>query len=119
MIRDRRRGADRREYPRFAVNIEVEWESFIGTQKGTISDISALGCFVLCSGEVEDNEEIKIHVALLGGKLITLAGIIVNHVYEIGFGVRFVELGENEKLFLEKLLAKLQERADKNEIEQK
>ncbi len=111
MIRERRKRTDRREATRFAVNIEVEWENMVGRQKGTISDISEHGCFVLCSGQVEDHEAIRLLVPLRGGKIIMLTGNIVNHVYEIGFGLRFDTLGETENLFLEKLIAKLQERA--------
>ena len=53
---ERRKGIDRRGNERFVVNIDVEWEGLTGKQTGTISDISVSGCFVLCSGEVENGD---------------------------------------------------------------
>jgi hypothetical protein len=113
-IRDRRRGRDRRTSPRFAVNIEVFWEDIAGRHEGTISDISVLGCFVLCGGDVEDSETIKIQIPLMNGESIELWGEVVNHVFEMGFGLRFVELGDNERLFLERLTHKLSQRSQAN-----
>ncbi|MDQ4123728.1 MAG: PilZ domain-containing protein [Acidobacteriota bacterium] len=113
-VRDRRAGRDRRTSPRFAVNIEILWESLGGEHGGTISDISTRGCFVLCSGEVEDGETAKITIPLMNGEKIQLWGEIVNHVYEMGFGLRFVELGDKERLFLERLCHKLKHRSETN-----
>jgi len=113
-IRDRRLGRDRRAGTRFSVNIEIYWESLAGTQNGTISDISNLGCFILCSGEVEDGESVKIFIPLMSGETIELWGEIVNHIFELGFGVRFIELGATERLFLEKLTWKLSQRSEDN-----
>ena len=54
MLTDRRRGTDRRDEERFSVKIDVDWVGHVGQKKGTISDISVTGCFIMCSGEVED-----------------------------------------------------------------
>ncbi len=104
---DRRKNQDRRAVRRYAVNIEVEWEGLIGRQKGSISDISSLGCFVLCSGEVENGETVKIYIPIADGMKIELWGEVVNHVLEIGFGARFIELNEAQKDFVEKLIVSL------------
>ncbi len=98
---ERRSGEDRREEQRFSVNIDVEWEGFVGQQSGTISDISTNGCFVLCSGDVENGDYIKIWFPLTNGNKIEFWGEVVNHVYEIGYGVRFIKLTEAQKDFLE------------------
>jgi hypothetical protein len=107
MTQDRRRGSDRRSVPRYPVRIEMFWEGATGKQSGTISDISMLGCFVLCSGQVEDGERIKIYLPLARGRAVTLWGEVANHEYEIGFAMRFVELNENEEGFLERLIKKI------------
>ncbi|MBC7796243.1 MAG: PilZ domain-containing protein [Pyrinomonadaceae bacterium] len=112
IARDRRSGRDRRNSQRFAVNIEIVWESLIGQSDGTISDVSTTGCFILCTGEVEDSETIKIYLPLVDGQHMILWGEVVNHVYEIGFAVRFIEIGDTEKLFLEKLTGKLSQRPE-------
>lgn len=96
-ITDRRSGRDRRNIERFKVNIEVEWEGLVGSKDGTISDISPQGCFILCSGEVEDTETVKIYFPLTDGRRIEFWGEVVNHVYEIGFAIRFIDLSEDRK----------------------
>jgi hypothetical protein len=101
MIRDRRTGRDRRKSERFSVQIDIEWEGLVGKKQGTISDLSISGCFILCSGEVEDGETIKIFFPLSDGRKIQLWGEVVNHVFEIGFAIRFIELSEAQEEFLE------------------
>lgn len=98
---DRRSGTDRRAKERFSVNIDVEWEGFSEKQKGTISDFSVTGCFVLCSGDVENGDYVKIWFPLTNGSKIEFWGEVVNHVFEIGFGIKFIKLTEAQKEFLE------------------
>lgn len=106
-ITDRRTGNDRRAVERFNVNIEVEWEGLIGRKPGTLSDISLVGCFVLSSGEVEDGENVKIFFPLTDGKKIQFWGEVLNYVFEIGFAVKFIELSEAQREFLEVLVNKV------------
>ena len=100
----RREGKERRLARRFAITIDVEWEGLVGRQQGTISDVSMLGCFVLCSGEVENGETVRIFFPVGDGMKVQFWGEVVNHVYEIGFGVRFIELNEPQQEFLENLI---------------
>jgi hypothetical protein len=108
-ITDRRAGSDRRAVERFNVNIDVEWEGLIGRKPGTISDISSLGCFVLCSGEVEDGENVKIFFPLSDGRKIQFWGEVCNHVFEIGFALKFIEMSEAQMEFLEVFVDTLRE----------
>lgn len=103
-MKDRRQGRERRVSRRFAITIDVEWEGLVGRQQGTISDVSMLGCFVLCSGEVENGETVKIFFPIGDGMKVQFWGEVVNHVYEIGFGVRFIEQNDSQIEFLEKLI---------------
>ncbi|MCY7346260.1 MAG: PilZ domain-containing protein [Pyrinomonadaceae bacterium] len=98
---DRRAGRERRSVERFDINIEVEWEGLIGRKNGTISDISPVGCFILCSGEVEDGENVKIFFPLTDGRKIQFWGEVSNHIFEIGFAIKFIELSDAQKEFLE------------------
>jgi hypothetical protein len=109
MNKERRTGEDRRSSERFLVSIEVEWEGLVGRKPGVINDIGVQGCFVLCSGEVEDGENIKVLFPMPSGKKLQLWGEVVNHVMEIGFGVRFIELSEGQKDFLEKFIDTLRD----------
>ena len=104
---DRRAGGDRRTAPRYSVNINVEWQAAVGRKKGTVNDISREGCFVLCSGEVEDGERVLVFFPLSDGIKVQFTCEVVNHIYEIGFGVRFMELSAAQKEFLTKLIDSL------------
>ncbi|HEY0460569.1 MAG TPA: PilZ domain-containing protein [Pyrinomonadaceae bacterium] len=104
---DRRTGGDRRTAPRFNVNINVEWEASVGRKKGVVNDISHEGCFVLSSGEVEDGERVLLFFPLTDGIKVLFTSEVVNHIYEIGFGVRFLELSGAQKEFLTKLIDSL------------
>lgn len=109
MTNDRRAGQERRAIERFPVNIDIEWEGLVGRKDGTISDMSPIGCFVLCSGEVEDGETIKIFFPLTDGRKIQLWGEVSNHVFEIGFAIKFIELSEAQREFLEVFVETLRE----------
>ena len=104
---DRRVGSDRRAAPRYNVNIKVDWEAAVGRRKGTVNDISREGCFVLCSGEVEDGERVLLFIPLSDGIKVQFTCEVVNHAYEIGFGVKFVEVSNAQKDFLTKLIDSL------------
>jgi hypothetical protein len=106
-ILDRRSGKERREMERYSVNIDVEWEGSVGRKKGTVSDISLLGCFVLSSGEVDDAETVKIFLPLTDGMKVQFLGEVINHVFEIGFAVRFVDISGAQQDYLEKLIESL------------
>ncbi|HEY0050033.1 MAG TPA: PilZ domain-containing protein [Pyrinomonadaceae bacterium] len=109
MLKDRRSGRERRAIQRYNASIDIEWEGLVGRKTGTISDMSVVGCFVLCSGEVEDSENVKIFFPLTDGRKIQLWGEVTNHVYEIGFAIRFIELSEAQKDFLEVFVETLRE----------
>ena len=108
-MRDRRSGSDRRSIERHKASIDIEWEGLVGKKTGAVSDLSSKGCFVLCTGEVEDGEKVKIFLPLTDGSKTQLWGEVVNHVYEIGFGVRFIELNQAQKDFLEVYVDALRE----------
>lgn len=104
---DRRTGGERRTAKRYSVNINVEWEAAQGRKKGTVNDISREGCFVLCSGEVEDGEKILLFFPLSDGIKVQFTSEVINHTFEIGFGVRFTDLSAAQKGFLTKLIDSL------------
>lgn len=113
----KKNATDRRRSPRAPVNLGIQWEGYVGPRKGTVSDISTTGCFVLCSGEVLDGQRVKLSIKLPKGKAIHLWGEVVNHVDEIGFAVRFVNTGDGEKKFLSKLVDRAFQEQLKAEVE--
>jgi len=103
-INDRRSGNERRSSNRHPVELEVEWEGIGGRLPGTMSDVSLDGCFILSSGDTNDGETVKIFVPLADGMKVQFQGTVANHVYEIGFGVRFGALSEAQRDLLLKMV---------------
>lgn len=98
---DRRKSEDRRRVKRYAVSLEVEWESHDGRRSGTLSDISQDGCFVLSEvDDVSDGELVKVFIPLSGGMKVEFLGQVANFVREIGFAVNFLSLTDAQKEFL-------------------
>ncbi|MBK7393164.1 MAG: PilZ domain-containing protein [Chloracidobacterium sp.] len=103
---DRRSGTERRGTNRFPVEIDVEWQGSSGRAMGTLSDVSFDGCFVLGSGDVTDGEQIKIFVPLADGMKVQFDGKVANHVFEIGFGIKFDPLSTAQRELLVGLVRK-------------
>ncbi|HEY8560737.1 MAG TPA: PilZ domain-containing protein [Pyrinomonadaceae bacterium] len=104
---DRRTGGDRRAAPRYVLRLAVEWETAGGKKSGTVNDISREGCFVLCSGEVDDGMLVALYFPLNEGGRIEFMCEVTNHTYEIGFGVRFSGLSFAQREYLSKLIGSL------------
>jgi len=102
--RDRRSGKERRGSNRYPVEIDIEWENSDGRKSGTLSDVSFDGCFVLSSGDTNDGDNVKIFVPLADGMKVQFEGMVANHVYEIGFGVRFAPLSFAQRELLMKIV---------------
>ncbi len=98
---DRRSGQDRREAERFKLSVEVQWENMFGRRSGSLSDISVKGCFILGTGEIHDGEIVRIFLPLSDGTNVEILGDVSNHVFEIGFAARFVDLTASQNDFLE------------------
>ena len=104
MKRDRRRGSDRRVDERFALDINITWEGSTGRWEGTLSDISLTGCFILGPGDVVEGDRVRIDFPLLAGGTLSLWGEVMNHVYEIGFGAKFMGMTEVQITYLERFI---------------
>ena len=97
---DRRAGTDRRAATRYRVSFDVEWEGQAGRRPGTLSDISTLGCFILCSGDAEDGTAVKLYLSPADGINVELGAVVSNHLIEVGFAAQFVNLTAAQQDFL-------------------
>lgn len=104
-MQDRRSGSERRSTNRYQVELDIQWESSTGVRlAGTVSDISLDGCFVLSSGDVQDGERVRVFVPLADGMKVEFGGLIANHVYEIGFGVKFDTMSAAQRELLMRIV---------------
>jgi hypothetical protein len=89
---------DRRRAERVRVNLSARWEAASIRERGTISDISANGCFLLSGGETSPGEAVRVALELPEGRTIELNSEVVYRTEEIGFAVRFKDDVGRERL---------------------
>jgi hypothetical protein len=106
MITGNNNQADRRAYSRVRLNVDVEWENEHERRRGTMSDLSRAGCFILAPGDFVDGEIVKVFMPLSDGMKVQLTGEVSNHVEEIGFAVRFLEVTPSHVAFLNSMMDK-------------
>lgn len=107
-IRDRRSGQQRRASDRYTIELDIDWEGIAGRLPGSISDVSLDGCFVLSAGDTNDGDTVKLFVPLADGIKVQFEGKVANHVYDIGFGVRFGQLSAAQRDLLIKIIRETQ-----------
>lgn len=103
-MQDRRSGSERRGSNRYPVEIDIEWQASGERSPGTISDVSLDGCFVLSSGDVNDGDQVRLFVPLADGMKVEFSGRVANHVFEIGFGIRFDQLSMAQRDLLVRIV---------------
>jgi hypothetical protein len=91
---------ERRQHERLQVYLRVRWEGLFGCHEGTLSDISAGGCFILSESQTSLRELIRLEVELHDGEWVKVWGEVTNQFPGVGFGVRYTEVdGEDENKF--------------------
>ena len=91
---------ERRQHERLSIYLRVRWEGLFGCYEGTLSDISAGGCFILSEKEPTLRELIRVEVELHDGEWVKVWGEVTNQFPGVGFGVRYTEVeGEEEDKF--------------------
>jgi hypothetical protein len=100
---------ERRRAERVRVNLDVIFTDSQRQHKGTISDISVTGCFMLADIEATPDEPITIIIQLPNNKTVNLTGEVVYNTAEIGFAMRFVELPDSTLRFIQKLIERFRQ----------
>src|SRR5215207_3109749 len=91
---------ERRRHERVNIYLRVRWEGLFGCYEGTLSDISAGGCFILSEKQTTLRELVRLEVELHDGEWVKVWGEVTNQFPGVGFGVRYTEVdGEDENKF--------------------
>src|SRR3712207_1542772 len=88
---------ERRRHERLNIYLRVRWEGLFGCYEGTISDISAGGCFILSEKQTTLRELIRVEVELHDGEWVKVWGEVTNQFPGVGFGVRYTEVEGNDE----------------------
>jgi len=93
--------AERRKHKRVVFYAEADY----GYQ-GKISDISADGAFIDTLTPLPVKSPISLKFTLPGGKKLTLKAVVTNTMHNIGMGVEFLNMKDEDKNALLDLIKK-------------
>src|SRR6185436_10600529 len=88
---------DRRSRPRLSVSLDAVWDEDSGARHSArVTDLSEGGCYLDTVGEVMTGEIVAFRVLLPDDDWLYLEGEVRHHHHGLGFGVRFVDLNEEQ-----------------------
>jgi hypothetical protein len=87
---------DRRTKPRLRVSLDAMWDSSTEAHSARITNLSEGGCFLDSVGEVRSGEIVGFRVLLPDDDWLYLEGEVRHYTRGIGFGVKFVDLNEEQ-----------------------
>ncbi|MBA2341226.1 MAG: response regulator [Pyrinomonadaceae bacterium] len=93
-----------RKHQRVPVLFEVVLEATSGKHDARMSDISMGGCYIDTIGHVSTGEAVVFKVNLPTGHWVQLRGEVVHHLPNVGVGLRFAHLSEEEEILIEQVV---------------
>lgn len=94
---------DRRSQERLEVCLEAVWDGS-GNRSARITDLSEGGCYVDTTGETSTGELLSFRVQLPDGNWLELTGEVAHQMRTVGFGLRFVEMSDEQREQLRQFL---------------
>src|SRR5215203_4879073 len=95
---------DRRSKPRLNVSLDAVWDGDGEKHSARVTDLSEGGCYLDTVGEVLAGEIVAFRVLLPDDDCLYLEGEVKHHRPNIGFGVQFVDLNNEQTEKLLRLL---------------
>lgn len=95
---------ERRSKPRLSVNLDAVWNREQARQSARVTDLSEGGCHLDTVGDVMTGEIVAFRIMFPDGDWLYLEGEVRHHRQGLGFGVRFVDLNDDQMEKLRLLL---------------
>ena len=96
---------EKRRYGRLPLVIETSWEGSGIKASARTTDISATGCFVDTLGPAEVGDTVNLKLTLRNGEHVMVEGEVMYQMPRVGFGVRFTNITDSDRLRLESILS--------------
>ena len=87
---------ERRRHERINIYLKARWEGLFGRHEGTLSDISAGGCFIISESATTLRDLVRLEIELHTGEWVKVWGEVTNQFEGVGFGVRYTEVDEED-----------------------
>lgn len=95
---------EKRKHGRLPLVIETSWEGSGITSPARTTDISATGCFIDTLGQAQVGDTVNLKLTLRDGENIRVEGEVMYQLPRVGFGVRFTNITDSDRLRLESIL---------------
>ena len=99
--------SDRRIQERWEVCLDAVWDGKSGNYSARVTDLSETGCYVDSLGEACVGEILAFKLLLPNGEWLELNGEVAHQTPPLGFGMRFVNLTDQQLETLNSTLADL------------
>ena len=97
--------SDRRGEKRWEVCLDAVWDGKSGNYTARVTDLSEGGCYVDTLGEAQIGEILNFKLLLPSGDWLALSGEVAHQSPPLGFGMRFVDLTDEQIEKLRSLIA--------------
>ncbi len=97
--------SERRREDRWVVCLDAVWDGKSGNYSARITDLSEGGCYVDTLGEAMVGEILSFRIQLPNGQWLQLSGEVAHQTPPLGFGLRFVELTDQQLQTLRSVLS--------------
>jgi PilZ domain len=87
---------DRREKPRLNVSLDAMWDSSTEAHSARVTNLSEGGCFLDSVGEVRSGEIVGFRILMPDDDWLYLEGEVRHLSAGMGFGVKFLDLNEEQ-----------------------
>ena len=88
--------SERRTQARFNVCLDVCWQASATHRNARVADISERGCYVDTILEVTEGENLSLKIRMPDSEWFEVEGVVTHHWPQLGFGVQFVTLTEEQ-----------------------
>jgi|SRR5215213_237483 len=100
--------SERRNEKRWDVCLDAVWYGKSGNHHARVTDLSEGGCYVDSLGEAQIGEVLSFKLQLPNSQWLDLSGEVAHQTPPLGFGLRFVNLTDEQCEKLRLLLDHLQ-----------
>ena len=84
----------------------LRWRGESGEHDACIKDVTLEGCFLNTQGEAKIGETVTFKTSLPNDDIVEMRGRVVHHQAKpVGFGIRFEEVTEPQRMYLKLLIA--------------
>jgi hypothetical protein len=100
---------ERRTQRRFNVCFDAVWDGARSNAYARVTDLSEGGCYIDSIAEATEGEILHLKIKLPSGDWLDLAGEVAHRFVRLGFGLRFINLNDEQQSKLRLLLDHLRD----------